>query len=57
MCNLSEGVFEGGETKGEAKIILNLSKKGFTVGQIVDYTDKDVEEAKAIIDKCEFVLV
>jgi SOS response regulatory protein OraA/RecX len=56
MSNLSEGVFERGEAKGEAKIILNLSKKGFTVEQIADVTDKDVEEVKAIIEKRESVL-
>jgi hypothetical protein len=69
MCNLSEGVFERGEAKGEAKgeargkaigeakIILNMNKKGYTIEQIADVTDKDVEEIKAIIENREPALV
>jgi hypothetical protein len=57
MCNLSQGVLEKGEARGEAKIILNMSKKGFTAEQIADATDKDVEEVKAIIEKCAPTLV
>jgi predicted transposase YdaD len=51
MCNLSQGVLEKGEARGEAKIIVNMSKKGYTIEQIADVTDKDVEEVKAIIEK------
>jgi predicted transposase YdaD len=69
MCNLSEGVFERGEAKGKAigeavgeargkaEIILNMNKKGYTIEQIADVTDKDVEEVKAILENREPALV
>jgi predicted transposase YdaD len=65
MCNLSEGVFESGEARGKAigeamgkaEIILNMNKKGYTIEQIADVTDKDVEEIKAIIENREPALV
>jgi hypothetical protein len=57
MCNLSQGVWEDGKAEGEAKIIINMSKKGFTIEQIADVTDKSSEEVKAIIEKREPVLV
>jgi SOS response regulatory protein OraA/RecX len=57
MCNLSQGVLEKGEARGEAKkeakIIINMSKKGYTLEQIADVTDKSIEEVKAIIEKRE----
>jgi predicted transposase YdaD len=56
MCNLSEGVFERGEARGKAEVILNMNKKGYTIEQIADVTEKDVEEVKAIIEKYESVL-
>jgi hypothetical protein len=61
MCNLSQGVLEEGiaegEAKKEAKIIINMSKKGYTLEQIADVTDKSIEEVKAIIEKREPALV
>jgi hypothetical protein len=57
MCNLSQGVLEKGEARGEAKIIINMSKKGYTLEQIADVTDKEVEEVKAIIEKHQPALV
>jgi predicted transposase YdaD len=65
MCNLSRGVWEDGKAEGEAigkarkevKIIINMSKKGYTIEQIADVTDKDVEEVKAIIENREPALV
>ena len=59
MCNLSQGILEKGEAKGEArgeekketKIILNMYKKGYTLEQIADVTDKSAEEIEAIIEK------
>jgi hypothetical protein len=50
MCNLSQGVFERGEAKGEAKIILSMSKKGYTIEQIADVTEKSPEEIRDIIE-------
>jgi hypothetical protein len=57
MCNLSQGVLEEGEARKEVKIIINMSKKGYTIEQIADVTDKDVEEVKAIIENREPALV
>jgi hypothetical protein len=61
MCNLSEGIFERGEAKGEARgkaeVILNMNKKGYTIEQIADVTEKSPEEIAAIIEKQEPALV
>ncbi len=57
MCNLSQGILEKGEARGEASIILKMYKKGYTVEQIADVADKTVEEVEAIIGKKESVLV
>ncbi len=67
MCNLSQGILEKGEARGEkrgeargeargeekkeAKIILNMYKKGYTLEQIADVTDKSAKEIEAIIEK------
>ena len=51
MCNLSQGILERGEAKKEAKIILNMHKKGYTLEQIADVTDKSAKEIEAIIEK------
>jgi hypothetical protein len=72
MCNLSQGILEKGEARGEARgkaigeargkaigeanIILNMYKNGFTVEQIACATDKEEEEVRAIIEKREPVL-
>ncbi len=52
MCNLSQGIRED----AQAEIIMNMYKKGFTLGQIADVAEKSVEEIKAIIKKREPVL-
>ena len=46
MCNLSQGIVD--ETKGE--IIINMHKKGYTLEQISDITEKSVVEIKKIIE-------
>jgi hypothetical protein len=59
MCNLGQGIREEGEAIGEARgraigeanIIRNMYKKGFTIEQISDATDKGVEEVSNIIEK------
>ena len=53
MCNLSQGIKE----KGKAEIIVNMYKKGFSLEQIADVADKDVEEVMVIIESEEGVLV
>lgn len=58
MCNLGEGIFEGGIEIGEAaglklgeiKIILNMHTKGFSIDQIAYASDKSIDEIKSIID-------
>lgn len=51
MCNLSQGILEKGEARGVASVILKMHKKGYTLEQIADVTDKTVEEVEAIIEK------
>lgn len=48
---------EKGEARGVASVILKMHKKGYTMEQIADVTDKTVEEVEAIIEKRESVLV
>ncbi len=47
----------GGEARGVASVILKMHKKGYTMEQIADVTDKTVEEVEEIIEKRESVLV
>lgn len=53
MCNLSQGIKEESEAKGEEKarteIVLNIHKKGYSLDQIVEITNLDVSAVKAII--------
>lgn len=53
MCNLSQGIFERGEAKGEARIILSLYKNGYTVEEIASVSDKTIEEVEAVIRRSE----
>ena len=54
MCNLSQGILERGEARGEAigkakegaKFIFNMYEKGYTLEQISDIADKDIQEIK-----------
>lgn len=57
MCNLSQGILERGEAKGEAKLILNMYEKGYTLEQIAEVAEKSIEEIKTIIAKWKPVLV
>ena len=65
MCNLSqglveEGIAEGivkGRAEGEAGIIIKMYNKGFTVEEIAETIDKDVEEVKEIIEAKTLSLV
>ncbi|MCM1537068.1 MAG: Rpn family recombination-promoting nuclease/putative transposase [bacterium] len=60
MCNLGRGVLEEGlqkgVQKGEAKIILSMYQKGYTLEQIADVAEKSMEQIMAIIEKEEPVL-
>ncbi len=47
MCNLSQGIVD--DTK--AGIIMNMYKKGYTLEQIADITEKSISEIEKIIDK------
>ncbi len=40
MCNLGQGVRESGEAIGEAKMILRMHKKGYTLEQIANVAEK-----------------
>jgi hypothetical protein len=50
MCNLSQGVLEKGEARGKAEIIFNMRKRGYTIEQIADVTEKSPEEIRDIIE-------
>lgn len=56
MCNLSQGIREDATDEANAKIILNMYRKGYTLEQIADVAEKSVEEIKAVIEKREPVL-
>ena len=53
MCNLSQGLVE----EGRAEIIIKMYNKGFTVEEIAETIDKDVEEVKEIIEAKTLSLV
>ena len=53
MCNLSSGIEERATEKTSEKFILNMYKKGYTLDQIADVAETDVDEVEAIIKKKE----
>ena len=57
MCNLSQGLVEEGIVAGRAEIIIKMYNKGFTVEEIAETIDKDVEEVKEIIEAKTLSLV
>ncbi|MCM1283973.1 MAG: Rpn family recombination-promoting nuclease/putative transposase [Muribaculaceae bacterium] len=57
MCNLSQGIREDAENETNAKIIMNMHRKGYTLEQIADVAEKSIEEIKAVIEKREAILV
>ncbi len=57
MCNLSQGIKEEGIAEGKAVVILNMHKKGYTLGQIAEIVEKTIEEVEAVIKEKEHVLV
>lgn len=57
MSNLSQGIREDATDEANAKIIMNMYKKGYTLEQIADVVEKSIEEIKSIIEKREPVLV
>ena len=57
MCNLSTGIEERATEKTSEKFILNMYKKGYTLDQIADVAETDVDEVEAIIKKKEPAMV
>ena len=57
MCNLSQGLVEEGREEERAEIIIKMYNKGFTVEEIAETIDKDVEEVKEIIEAKTLSLV
>ena len=55
MCNLSQGIVEETRDETRAEIIMNMFKKGYTMEQIADVTNKSVAEVEEIVKK-ELVL-
>ena len=60
MCNLGEGIREKAEARGkaigEAKVILGMYRKGYSLEQIADVAEKNVEEVRGIVEKRDTVL-
>ena len=52
MCNLSQGIIDD----ANAKVVMNMHKKGYTSKQIAEIVEKSIEEVEAIIAKREPVL-
>ncbi len=50
MSNLGQAIEEEGIAIGEARIILNMYKNGFTTKQIAAASDKDIREIEAIVE-------
>ncbi len=61
MCNLSTGIeeraTEKATEKANEKFILNMYKKGYTLDQIADVVEKNVDVVEAIIKKKEPAMV
>lgn len=61
MCNLSTGIeeraTERATEKTSEKFILNMYKKGYTLDQIADVAETNVDEVEAIIKKKEPAMV
>lgn len=53
MCNLSTGIEEKATEEANEKFILNMYKKGYTLDQIADVVEKNVDVVEAIIKKKE----
>ncbi len=53
MCNLSIGIEEKATEKTSEKFILNMYKKGYTLDQIADVAETNVEVVEAVIKKKE----
>lgn len=51
MCNLSQGIVEETRDETRAEIIMNMFKKGYTMEQIADVTNKSVAEVEEIVKK------
>ena len=59
MCNLSQGILERGEARGEAigkakegaKFIFNMYEKGYTLEQIADVAEKALKKSKPLLRK------
>lgn len=50
MSNLGQAIEEEGIALGEARIILNMYKNGFTAEKIAAVSDKDIREIEAIVE-------
>lgn len=53
MCNLSEGIKEEGKEEAKTEIIRNMYKKGYSLEQIMDITEMNLEDVHTIIQENE----
>lgn len=56
MCNLSQGIREDATDEANAKFIMNMHRKGYTLEQIADVAEKSIDEVRAVIEKRDPVL-
>lgn len=60
MCNLSLGIEERAEARGEnkksEKVVMNMYKKGYTTEQIAEIVELDEEEIEDIIKNKEGIV-
>lgn len=49
MCNLSQGIRDDGIAIGEARFILSMYEKGYTLEQIADVAGKNIEKREPVL--------
>ena len=56
MCNLGQGIEDAAIKKTMTEFILNMYRKGYTLEQIADVTERSIEEVKSVIEKNETII-
>ena len=51
MCNLSQGIVDDTKIEVITNVVMNMYKKGYTMEQIADVTEKSVSEIEEIVKK------
>lgn len=51
MCDLSQGIREDATEEANAKVIVNMYRKGYSLEQIAEIVEKTAEEVDSVIKK------